>query len=64
MFIYLCRDGLELIYMERLQPTEGSSPDPVAEWSSPGGETGLEGEVFVSFNLILVEFELHFCLIM
>ncbi|XP_063939022.1 zinc finger CCCH domain-containing protein 34 [Daucus carota subsp. sativus] len=28
--------------MERLQPTEGSSPDPVAEWSSPGGETGLE----------------------
>ena len=50
--------------MERLQPTEGSSPDPVAEWSSPGGETGLEGEVLVNFNLILVEFELHLCLIL
>lgn len=46
--------------MERLQPTEGSSPDPVAEWSSPGGETGLEGEFFVNLVFICVEFQLHF----
>lgn len=36
------------------QATEGSSADPVAEWSSPGGETGLEGKSSVS------AFQFHF----
>ncbi|KAK2992012.1 hypothetical protein RJ640_014873 [Escallonia rubra] len=38
----------------RSQANAGSQPDPVAEWSSPGGETGLEGQFFVILHLHFV----------
>lgn len=40
----------------RTQTMEGPQADPVAEWSSPGGETGLEGE----YSVTACEFHLNF----
>lgn len=40
------------MYMERYSATQAMEPrlvDPAAEWTGPGAETALEGELHVNF---------------